>query len=119
MVPPFLAYYGVLTGNDTLVQESYNQASSRSSVLATLIRPYVKAITIIVERCCLLSLPFFLLADTTLRLNTTANIYSTIHCPCGATFCSVITASRTLTSGQLVSCLEVDAPFRQFFCQAD
>lgn len=25
MVPPFLAYYGVLTGNETLVQEAYQQ----------------------------------------------------------------------------------------------
>ncbi|KAG6336425.1 hypothetical protein ID866_2668 [Astraeus odoratus] len=27
MVPPFLAYYGVLTGNQSLVQEAYNQIS--------------------------------------------------------------------------------------------
>jgi rhamnogalacturonyl hydrolase YesR len=25
MVPPFLAYYGVLTGNTTLMNEAYNQ----------------------------------------------------------------------------------------------
>ena len=25
MVPPFLAYYGVLTGNQSLVQEAYQQ----------------------------------------------------------------------------------------------
>ena len=25
MVPPFLAYYGAMTGNQTLLQEAYNQ----------------------------------------------------------------------------------------------
>ncbi len=25
MVPPFLAYYGVISGNQSLIQESYNQ----------------------------------------------------------------------------------------------
>lgn len=25
MVPPFLAYYGALTGNTTLISEAYNQ----------------------------------------------------------------------------------------------
>ena len=28
MVPPFLAYYGVLTGNQTLVQEAYQQVGT-------------------------------------------------------------------------------------------
>ncbi|KAF8717401.1 Glycosyl Hydrolase Family 88, partial [Rhizoctonia solani] len=34
MVPPFLAYYGVLTDNQTLVEESYNQIKLYRDVLA-------------------------------------------------------------------------------------
>ncbi|KAJ1301210.1 hypothetical protein OPQ81_003620 [Rhizoctonia solani] len=34
MVPPFLAYYGVLTNNQTLVEESYNQIKLYRDVLA-------------------------------------------------------------------------------------
>ncbi|CEL53344.1 hypothetical protein RSOLAG1IB_06311 [Rhizoctonia solani AG-1 IB] len=34
MVPPFLAYYGVLTDNQTLVEESYNQIKLYRDILA-------------------------------------------------------------------------------------
>ncbi|CAE6493571.1 unnamed protein product [Rhizoctonia solani] len=34
MVPPFLAYYGVLTDNQTLVEESYNQVKLYRDILA-------------------------------------------------------------------------------------
>lgn len=33
MVPPFLAYYGVLTANQTLLSEAYNQISLYRSYL--------------------------------------------------------------------------------------
>ena len=33
MVPPFLAYYGVMTNNQTLLEEAYNQVNLYRSVL--------------------------------------------------------------------------------------
>ncbi|KZT64678.1 Six-hairpin glycosidase [Daedalea quercina L-15889] len=33
MIPPFLAYYGVLTGNQTLVEEAYNQIKAYREIL--------------------------------------------------------------------------------------